>query len=1445
YSSVLALLSLFTKRRWSTILIRHVNTVHLVAFVVYAYRDLYPLTIFDQTPQDASEGSVLWARIGLLTLATIVIPLVIPRQYVPYNPEKPEEPNPEQTASLLSLTLYTFMDPIVFKAWKASKVQLEREDLPHLPDYDHSYNLRARMFGHLDPMKVKRRNLFFSLMRAFRTDYMVLFTMLFVRALSGFTTPVAVKGLLNYIEQKGIGVPTKPWVWILVLLLGPTIESLSFEWYIFIATRALVRTEAILTQLVFEHALRIRMKSETNDTSKEKQQQISSPEDTSKPATPTPPESASQTDSDSDSRPPPPPATPVPTTPSPSPSGGAAPGEDDKKKSSAANLVGRMNNLVTSDLQSIVDARDFGMLVVYTPIQIVLCIIFLYQVLGWSSFLGLATIIILFPLPGYLAKLVQRAQKAKMKKTDARIETVTETMNVLRMVKMFGWERLMNERIAAKREEELTYIKRMRLLDLATMLTNHIIPIITMLVTYATYTLVMKEPLTASKVFSSMVVFEKFQFQLRILLFVMNQSIAAKVSLDRITDFLYNTELLDTYKQKDNGAIEEVSTSIISSESSQDIGFRNATFTWSNDSDDGTLTPSRRRFQLRIEEELLFKRGCINLIVGPTGCGKTSMLMALLSEMHFVQTNPDSWFNLPRDKGVAYAAQESWVQNATIKDNIVFRSEFNEARYKKVLHQCALERDLTLFEAGDATEVGEKGLTLSGGQKARITLARAVYSDAEIILLDDVLAALDVHTSKWIVERCFKGDLIKGRTVLLVTHNLVLTQPIAGFVVSMKDGKIASQGTVSDALDHNRSLVAEARQEEQELQIAEETIDVTAPVADGSKSDGKLIIAEEVEIGHVGWPAMRLFIKALGGNHVFLFFLTYMGMIGLSEFAEIGQTWFLGYWAEQYEKMNPEDVNVVFYLSSYVLILAFVIGTFAIAFIVNMFGAIRSSRSIHKQLMTSILGTGHLVFKMQWLDTTPTSRVITRCTKDMNDVDRPIPQLFGSLLQYTLSLIAKFAAVIIYTPVFLAPGILIAIMGGLLGQIYIHAQLPIKRLQSNAKAPVLGHFGAAIAGITSIRAYGVQESFKSDSLKHIDFYSRPSRTFYNLNRWIDIRVDALANLFAASLAAYLVYYAHQSSSNVGFSLNMAVGFSSGILWWIRMANMFETQANSLERINRYIDIEKEPTPSDDRVPPAYWPSSGDLRVEKLSARYSPDGPKVLRDISFNAASGERIGVVGRTGSGKSSLMLSLLRCIYTDGEVYYDGIPTASLNLENLRTNITIIPQVPELLSGSVRKNLDPFEQHDDAILNDALRSAGLYSVQSEEESDRITLDTAISSGGSNLSVGQRQILALARAMVRGSKLLILDEGMYNLYYKTDTIIQSSLRRELKGDVTLITVAHRLQTIMDADKIMVLDAGNIVEFDKPSVLLQDPNGKLRALVDESADKDHLYEMAGL
>ncbi|KIY70079.1 P-loop containing nucleoside triphosphate hydrolase protein [Cylindrobasidium torrendii FP15055 ss-10] len=1355
------------------------NLVILSACAVYFYRDIFPFMTFDKSPMDGAQGGVLWAKIAVLAFIGVVLPLGEPRRYTPLDPDADYPASPEQTASIFSLAMHQYLDPLVWKAYGLP--HLPADQLPILPDYDVARGLRTRVFPYLDQFQgAPKRHLFFGLMRAYFKDYVILFTCVCAHVVLTFISPIGLNRLLTYLETAGEGMSIRPWVWIASLFVGPFLASITIQWYIFVATRLIVVTQAILTQLTFEHALRIRVKAST-ESNKE----------------------AEKKDEDADT-----------------------------------NIIGKITNLVTTDLENIVEARDFLFLVVYIPFQIALCIVFLYLIIGWSAFIGLACIIALLPAPGLVAKFTQTVQEGRLKKTDGRVQLVTEALNVLRMIKLFGWERRMEDKVGDKREEELTWIRRRQYLELTNAIVNFFIPLITMIATFGFY-------VCSSIVFSSMTVLDMLRDHLYTIFGVITATIAGKVSLDRMDKFLVETELLDTHT---TASPDNVFIGVAPPEGK--VGFNNATFTWSASAlDDGSVTPSRRGFTLSIDH-LVFQEGCINLVVGATGSGKTSLLMALLGEMHFIPTSADSWFSLPRERGVAYAAQESWVQNETIRDNILFGSPYDEARYKKVVHDCALERDFTLFEAGDKTEVGEKGLTLSGGQKARVTLARAMYSSAEIILLDDVLAALDVHTSKWIVDNCFSGELAIGRTIILVTHNIALTQPIASNIVSVKDGRIVATGAPA-LVRLPTEVKLELKQDEEHIKMADAAEEVDGPQPEGepvkkdsNEKSGQLIMAEEIEEGHISWPALQLYFQSLGGGNVWMFFLAWLGGLSLTQVFAVAQKWWLGYWAS----ISAEDTNVAYYISIYTLLGIGEFIAFSAAYFVYIRGSIRASKSIHARLVESVLGT-----TLRWLDKTPVSRIIARCTQDIRAVDGPVGQWFYWTVDLTIMLLFKLFAIVSSTPLFILPSLAVFIAGAAVGQVYIKAQLSVKREVSNAKAPVLGHFGAAIGGLASIRAYGAQMRFIDESLKRIDAYSRPNRTFFNLNRWVCIRVDALGGLFAAALAAYLVYViGAEQASSTGFQLNMAIGFSGLILWWIRNLNEFEVQGNSLERIQHYLTIEQEQAPTAQGVPPAFWSASGKLVVEKLSARYSPDGPKVLHDVSFTIKSGERVGVVGRTGSGKSSLTLALLRCIPTEGAVWYDGMDTRDVNLEALRKGVTIIPQMPELLSGTLRQNLDPFDQYDDKTLNDALRASGLFALQEEqaentdaqaEEKVKLTLDSSISSGGGNLSVGQRQIIALARAIVRQSKLLILDEATSAIDYRTDSIIQESLRKELDRDVTLITVAHRLQTIMDADKIMVLDAGRLVEFGAPRDLVATEGGRLRALVDESRDKDILIEMA--
>ncbi|KAJ7148957.1 hypothetical protein C8R43DRAFT_1088261 [Mycena crocata] len=1347
----------------------HVNFVLFVTFCVYMYRDVLPLATFSGVPQDLVEGPRLWVKIALLFMTAVVVPLFTPRQYIPVDPLNPMAViNPEQTASIISFALYFFLDRIVFQAYRQS--QLQEDELYPLCDTDSSTHLMARSFqARNEPNDPDR----------------------------------------PYIETLDESAGMRPWVWIAVIFFGPLFASVAMQWYIFLNVRRFFWTRCLVRnrQLVFTHSLRIRMKAETTE-SKETEaaspagetsspsSSASDPDGTEDTATLENSENSPRSDEDS---------VTVGASASSNKSASKQPVEPVKEeaKKNEASLVGRINNLVTTDLGGPpLDSRDFLVLFIYTPLQIAFGIWFLYGLLDWAVWVGVASIILLAPIPGYMAKFVQSVQKERLKRTDDRVQSVSEAVNVLRMIKLFGWEGKMNDRIAEKRDAELVWIRKRRILDLFSNLIKYVCWFIFLRHflwgSFVAKTLIMGQPLNASKVFSSMTVFDILRYAI---LGWLNQMVTGKVSLDRVNAFLKKTELLDSFDEKETPDLFPADQS-----ADERIGFRNATFSWSKDTD-GTLS-RQRQFMLKIDEEVIFQRGRINLVVGPTGSG----FVVFYCEMHWIPSSPESWYNLPRDLGVAYAAQESWVLNQTIRDNIIFDTPFEEARYKKVVYQCALEPDLALFQAGDQTEVGEKGLTLSGGQKARLTLARAIYSNASILLLDDVLAALDVHTSQWIVDKCFGEQ----------THNVALVRPIAHFVVTFgSDGQVNSQVSMSEIVKRG-TLAAQIKEDQKILDKTDQEIDTTDPVA--TATDGKLIMAEEIQEGHVSASALKMYLLSMAGRFPIFFFTFFFGGLFFQQIFVVLRTWMLGYWAIIVEK------NMITYASISVAL--------TVVFISLVFGQLRASRVIHKTLVDSVLTA-----PLRWLDVTPASRIIARVTNDVRAVDESLPNQFWPLAAMIVSMLVKFAAVILYTPIFFVPGMAVGAMGAWIGQIYIAGQLPVKRLMSNTRAPVLAHFGAAIAGLVSLRAYGAEAKFSTESLTRIDRYTRAARNYYNLNRWVSVRIDILGSMFSAGLATYLVYIKHTSAGDSGFLINQAITFTAMLLWAVRVLNEFEVQASltllSLERIQAYINIEHESPATESGKPPAYWPASGDLRVDGLSAKYSEDSPNVLHNVSFHIKSGDRVGIVGRTGSGKSSLTLALLRCIPTEGSVTYDGVETSKLNLDALRSSITIIPQVPELLSGSLRANLDPFGQYDDLELNYALRAAGLFALQSEMDEGRITLDSTISTGGSNLSVGQRQIFALARAIVRKSKILILDED-----FKTDSIIQNSLRQELQGDVSLITVAHRLQTIMDFDKIMVLDAGHIVEFDSPKQLLTKKDGKLRGLVEESGDRDALFAMAG-
>ncbi|KAJ3543408.1 hypothetical protein NM688_g5857 [Phlebia brevispora] len=1248
YMLFLAVLNVFASRSVSRAASMHLTWVSSATFLTYTYRDLWPLMTFTLRPLDEAEGILLWIKIALSSIIAVIIPLLEPYPYVPANPEDaPRQPNPEQTASIASFLFYTFLDPTIWRAYRVPHLSLDQ--LPPLCDDDDANRLKQKSYPYLDPFSgTGKGRLFFGFVRVFYRSVLSQCAVLLVMALAKITSPIATNRLLNYLEQGGDNSLVKPWVWIVLIAIGPMTYSVTHQLYRFLTAASTVHVESIITSLVFDHALRLRVKGEVS------QEKVPAP------VTVTASEADEVANED---------LALVKDTE-----------EVFKAERGNENLTGKLNNLITSDLDSITEGCYFLLVAVSTPLQTALSVWFLYKILGWSSIAGLVVMVVLFPLPTWGARFMDTTEERKMKATDARVQNVTEMMNSLRMIKLFGWESRAKEEASKRRDEELTWIWRRRMLEIANGILNHIIPMIHMVVTYTIYVcggaafvlggtshifiyvdchyearveclgcvLVSGRQVSYNRAceqetdFSP--AFNIIRDQLYQAFYEVPKLIRANVSLRRVAEFLATAELLDSFTDGDTNDTRGPSNTHI-----DDIGFGTAEFTWSSEHTDGASTPSKQQFRLRIDEDVSFKKGRFNMIVGPTGCGKTSVLMALLGEMHYIPLHSDSWLNLPGDGGVAYAAQESWVQNETIRNNILFGAAYDEERYQKVIYQCALTLDLKLLDAGDATEVGEKGLNLRqvGGQKvrtytrffircednllydcfgmqARITLARAIYSSADILLLDDVLSALDTHTARWIVNKCFKGGLVRGRTVILVTHNIGLVGSIADFVVSLSsNGRIDKQGSVSDVL----SIDPKATDDVVDDRDIGELVEVGADVKESSDTskDGKLIVAEEVEVGRVSRSAMMLLWGALGGSWPALFWSQYTFVNILTEVSDTLEYWWLGWWASQYALRERGEVSIAFYLGVYAS-LVFMTVLLHIWHTVLYAGAtMRSSRTIHGKLISSLVGS-----TFRWLDVTPVSRVIARCTQDIQAVDGPVAQYLMYIMILTCSMIAKLGAILIYAPVFLLTAAAVAVVGGYLAQIYMKAQLPVKREMSNAKAPVLGIFGGAVAGLTSIRAYGAQKAFRDETEKRINRYVRCARTFYNLNRWIAVRIDALSATFAASLAFYFTYGSSSPDpSSIGFILIMAVSFSNAILFCVQIWNEFEVsdvpKLDSLERIQQYITIEQEPEPADHGTPPAYWPASGDLRVEKLCARYAPVGNQSLEQSSRTEHSTTRYG----------------------------------------------------------------------------------------------------------------------------------------------------------------------------------------------------------------------------
>ncbi|KAG8558236.1 hypothetical protein GDO81_016925 [Engystomops pustulosus] len=1020
-----------------------------------------------------------------------------------------------------------------------------------------------------------------------------------------------------------------------------------------------------------------------------------------------------------------------------------------------------------------------------------------------------------------------------MKCKDNRIKLMNEILNGIKVLKLYAWELAFKEKVLGIRQEELKVLKKAAYLSAVGTFTWVCAPFLVALSTFAVYVLIDKNNvLDAEKAFVSLALFNILRFPLNMLPMVISSMVQASVSLKRLRVFLSHEEL------EPDSIIREPQRS-----SDGCIAMKNATFSWSKN-DPATLK----------EINVTIPDGSLVAVVGQVGCGKSSLLSALLGEMEKKEGV------VSVKGGIAYVPQQAWIQNASLKDNIVFGRERKEPLYKKVLEACALLPDLEILPSGDRTEIGEKGVNLSGGQKQRVSLARAVYCNADVYLLDDPLSAVDAHVGKHIFDKVIgpKG-LLKDKTRILVTHG-VSYLPQMDSIIVMVDGKITEIGSYQDLLKQDGAFAeflrtyANAEQNNGTVHTdseMEEEEDAPSPTEEKHMENGVLVgekrekslhrqlsASSETKSGHHNstadlqksgaekedWKLTEV-DKAKTGRVKLAVFWEYMKAIGLllsflsvilflcNHVSSLASNYWLSLWTDD-DVVNGTQPHTKMRLSVYgALGMSQGIAVFGYSTTVSL-GGILASRYLHMDLLHNVLR-----FPMSFFERTPSGNLVNRFSKEIDTIDSMIPQIIKMFMGSLFNVIGACIVILIATPI-------VAVMIPPLGLLYFFVQRfyvatsrQLKRLESVSRSPVYSHFNETLLGASVIRAFGEQKQFIQISDYRVDENQRAYYPSIVSNRWLAIRLEFVGNCIVlfASLFAVISRFT-LSPGLVGLSVSYALQVTTYLNWLVRMSSELETNIVAVERVKEYADLEQEaPWIMQQMTPEGSWPHEGKIEFRNFCLRYREDLDLALKHINVTVQGGEKVGIVGRTGAGKSSLTLGLFRINEAaSGEIIIDGVNIANIGLHDLRFKITIIPQDPVLFSGSLRMNLDPFEKYSDEEIWTSLELAHLKNFVSGLP-DKLNHECA--EGGENLSIGQRQLVCLARALLRKTKILVLDEATAAVDLETDGLIQSTIRKEFE-DCTVITIAHRLNTIMDYTRVMVLDKGQIVEFDSPSNLIQ-------------------------
>ncbi|KAF8937561.1 hypothetical protein BGZ47_008970 [Haplosporangium gracile] len=1184
---------------------------------------------------------------------------------------------------------------------------------------------------------------------------------------------------------------------------------------------------------------------------------------------------------------------------------------------SSSISTGTVVNLISNDLQPFESFAPFGLYLILGPLEMIAGMYFLWQELGVACLAGLLALSLLMPLQAFFSRKFGSIRTNTVNARDERIRTLSDVFSGIELIKLCAWEVPFQEKILMLRSIELKYIWHSNFLSSINMATYFFFQPVVAMFAFTTYWLQHRNAvdpvsLTPDKVFVSLTLFNILRTNMTSYFPKAVQALAGvRVSVKRITDFLLLPELRGIGPDVDaKKADDSLDQGGITTQDLSDIlvDMKDASFSWAISTDEKNeileLSAKDRKEKVARVKEAQAKKGLaidsdgssdndvvlldtpkkallnnitmtlrrdeLLAIVGPVGSGKSSFCMAILEEMPLVSGSMKIAHHQDtrhRPLSMSYSAQSPWIFAGSIRSNILFGAAFNQERYDKIIKACELTRDLKLFPKGDATLIGEKGVTLSGGQRARVSLARAAYRDSDIYILDDPLSAVDPKVGRALFQNCING-LLKGKARVLVTHQLQYIKDCENVII-LERGQVAHMGNVNKVMKEEVEVTQVVQEGDEVRNIhtrakfvdvlrefarkapeipAEESVsttvdDETAALAtqnngsidgkrgkatvtasenedDGASIMEKNLTVEEVAEGETSFKAYVEFFRI--GSSWSKLILTIISLVAAQTIVVLGE-FFLTRWSGA----SVQEQKRSYYPTAFGL---YCLGTVIMTLIRSylFFDCLTaSSRNIFRAMLDALMRTS-----IDFFHANPHGRVLNRFSKDMALIDELLPYVFFDATQIGFMLLGSVVTVCIVNP-----WILIAmpiILAGFIAlrSLYMKSSRQVKRIDSTSRSPIYSHLSETLDGLTSVRAFGVANKFMDEHIKTQEDNGRAFFTYLGMARWLGYRLDAVSALFLGATAiACVAVRDSQEASRAGLAMSSVISLSGELQWAIRMSVEAAILMVSVERMMEYAQIKPEVSlrhmnnPDGTSVIPNGWPSTAQVSFSDMSLTYPRgDGP-VLKNISLDFKAGEKIGIVGRTGAGKSSMIGALFRLVETmtgnppqRGGISIDGIDISKIGVHDLRERMAIIPQEPFLFRGTLRFNLDPTNKHQDADIWAALEAAEMKHLVKGLEG---RLDAAVEDNGRNFSIGERQLISLARAILRRSKIILMDEATANVDLQSDRMIQKAIHTQFQG-AAVFTIAHRLNTVIgDYDRILVLDQGEVKEFGEPWELLDD------------------------